>query len=378
MSSEAFHLDLVELETSMSRKQHATMADVARKAGVGVTTVSYVLRNINSGWSISEETRQRVHDAAKEVNYQPNAAARALATNKTGYIGFLLSDEIGGGWANFYFAQQLAGVEAVAQQRGFGLSINRYNFTHIDKVVLPDQVGKRSVDGLILAGKVCKAAVVRLTEFGIPCVSIGDAFEHEGLVPCVTHAFAQGLYDAVRHLAALGHRRISWTRLSRSTGSDRSWAQLKQLVAEDPQLRECQLTDRPVEQADETNGVTVFEQWYAQSPDTRETAIILGGSMIQPFMQQLQVRNMQCPRDISLISAIDQPGFVYSYPPITAIDHHCNTLGELAANSLIDHLEKKTRLRPVVSPVPTTLVVRGSSGRITPEGLADSNESNVL
>lgn len=348
----------------MSRKQHATMADVARKAGVGVTTVSYVLRNINSGWSISDETRQRVQDAAREVRYQPNAAARALATSKTGYIGFLLSDEIGGGWSNFYYAQQLAGVETVARDRGFGLSINRYNFTHIDKVVLPDQVGRRSVDGLILAGHVCKAAVVRLMEFGIPCVSIGDAFEHAGLVPCVTHTFAEGLHDAVKHLTFLGHQRIGWTRLSQRSGSDRIWAQLKKLIADDPNLKQCCLTDLMVDQANESNGVDIFNQWHAQSQQTRETALILGGCMIQPFMQQLQMHNLQCPRDISLISGIDQPGFIYGYPPITAIDHHCNTLGELAANALIDHLEKKSKLKPVVSPVPTTLVVRGSCDKL--------------
>ncbi|MFG0247438.1 MAG: LacI family DNA-binding transcriptional regulator [Phycisphaeraceae bacterium JB051] len=348
----------------MARKQHATMADVARKAGVGVTTVSYVLRNINSGWSISDETRQRVHDAAKEVNYQPNAAARALATNKTGYIGFLLSDEVGGGLSNVYFAQQLAGVEEIARQRGYCLSVNRYNFTHIDKLVLPDQVGKRSVDGLILTGHVCKAAVVRITEFGIPVVSIGDAFEYEGLVPSITHDFAQGLYDAVRHLAELGHRKISWTRLSNDTGSDRIWSLLQSKVQQDDTLNHIQLHDRLVPLANEENGVRVFADWHRQPVEQRESAMILGGCMIQPFLQQMRRHQLQCPRDLSLISGIDQPGFVYNDPPITAIDHHCQTLGELAANALIDHLDKKTKLKPVVSPAPTTLVVRESCGHV--------------
>ena len=346
----------------MARKHHATMADVAKKAGVGVTTVSYVLRNINnSGWSISEQTRQRVQEAAQEVNYQPNAAARALATNRTGYIGFLLSDEVGDGLANHYFAQQLAGAEEIARERGFGLSVNRYNFTHIDKVVLPDQVGKRSVDGLILTGHVCKAAVIRLTEFGIPCVSIGDAFEHEGLLPNVIHDFANGLHQAVTHLAELGHRRISWCRPKKNnTGSDRIWSQLKQRVAEDASLKNCQLTDRSVDQANEQDGIAVFDQWNQQAVESRETAMILGGSMILPFMQKLQMQGMQCPQDISLISGIDHPNFVYGFPAITAIDHHCGTLGQLAADMLIDHLDKKTKLKPVVSPVPTSLVVRDS------------------
>ncbi|HCD32112.1 MAG TPA: hypothetical protein DER01_06860 [Phycisphaerales bacterium] len=347
----------------MARKQHATMADVAKKAGVGVTTVSYVLRNIkNSGWSISEQTRQRVQEAAREVNYQPNAAARALATNKTGYIGFLLSDEVGDGLANHYFAQQLAGAEQVARERGFGLSVNRYNFTHIDKVVLPDQVGKRSVDGLILTGHVCKAAVIRLTEFGIPCVSIGDAFEHEGLVPSVIHDFAKGLHQAVTHLAKLGHRRISWCRLKNDSGSDRIWAQLTKLIKQDTLLNHCQLKDRLVDNANEADGICVFDQWHQQETQSRETAMILGGSMILPFMQKLQMHGMQCPDDISLISGIDHPNFEYGFPAITAIDHHCDTLGQLAADTLIDHLDKKTKLNPLISPVPTTLVIRGSCG----------------
>jgi len=349
----------------MTRKQHATMADVARHARVGVTTVSYVLRNISSGWSISDQTRKRVQEAARKINYQPNAAARALATRKTGYIGFLLSDEIGGGWTNHYFAGQLAGVEDAARDRGYGLSINRYNFTHIDKVVLPDQVGRRSVDGLILAGAVCRAAVMRLTEFELPCFSIGDTFEYKDLVPSVTHAFAQGLHHAVKHLAQLGHRRIIWCRQKESTGSARNWAQLQQYIAADETLKHCHVIDYQLSGLDEQHGGAFFEHWYVQDVEQRATGIIIGRSMMMPFMQQLQIMGLQCPLDVSLISATDHPMFAYHFPPITAIEHHCYKLGEIAANKLIDHLEGGSQLEPTISPVPTTLVVRGSCASIS-------------
>ena len=79
--------------TRQPRKRPATMADIARQAGVSRTTVSFVLNNHASSASIPAETKERILEAAKQLSYRPNLAAQVLHTNQTHTIGFI-TDEI--------------------------------------------------------------------------------------------------------------------------------------------------------------------------------------------------------------------------------------------------------------------------------------------
>ena len=93
----------------------ATMKDVAKLAGVSLSTTSYALNGSNK---ISEATKQKVLDAAMQLNFSPNAAARSLKTKKTKIIGVILSDFIGS-----YFSSLLAGIQQKVRENGYDVIV---------------------------------------------------------------------------------------------------------------------------------------------------------------------------------------------------------------------------------------------------------------
>ncbi len=342
------------------RRKPATMADVARIAGVGVSTVSYILRNKDTGWSISDDAKKRVREAARQVAYEPNAAARALVTRKTYNVGFLLADTIGDGFANPYFSAQLVGVEQVTRQHGYGLRINRYTRAELDRLVVSTELGHRTVDGMILTGFVESATARRLSELDLPCVSVGDTFETNNLMASVTHTHADGLYEAVCHMASFGHRRIGWCEMGGNVGNQRTRQILQQKIAQNPQLIGVQLSCVPSGYVDFAEGHAFFKEWAQQPVHERLTGIMMSEPMAQAFLKNLYHAGLSCPRDVSLIVTSESRASEYMHPPMTALNHHCEKLGQIAAELLIGYLTKGDPLNDTVSPLPTSLSVRES------------------
>ena len=92
-----------------------SMKDIAQRCGVSVATVSKAL---NGQPDISEETRSRIEDAAREMGYMTNAAARALKTNRTYNLGVLFVDERRSGLAHEYFSSMLESFKVEAEAQG--------------------------------------------------------------------------------------------------------------------------------------------------------------------------------------------------------------------------------------------------------------------
>jgi LacI family transcriptional regulator len=105
----------------LARRQ-ARSKDVAERAGVSRTTVSFVLNDV-PGVKITEETRQRVLRAARELNYYPTAAARSLASGKTHRIGLILGQGKERLASDVFFPTFLQGVTAFLHQRGYLLVV---------------------------------------------------------------------------------------------------------------------------------------------------------------------------------------------------------------------------------------------------------------
>ena len=129
----------------------ATLKDIAQIAGVNESTVSYVINNKPKAKCFQEKTRERILNIARDLNYHPNAAARALSTCKTGNIGFILSDQVEGLWENPYWAQMLTGsglgavVRAGFVERGF------FAVLHAVLLVVLENSGRLASPGLLAA-----------------------------------------------------------------------------------------------------------------------------------------------------------------------------------------------------------------------------------
>src|SRR5207302_4085649 len=189
-------------------KRPATLADVARMAGVVAMTAS---RAINQSGYVSAEVRQRVSEAVKKLNYRPNMVARQLRVRHLNAIGILLPDI-----ANPFSTKLVDGVRQVFDEAGYTTFIATTSGSiHNERASLQAFADHR-VDGLIVATRGTKMGdeVLRdIARRGMPTVTIGRPV-NLAAVDCVTANHWQGAFDAVTHLISIGHRNIGFVGIS--------------------------------------------------------------------------------------------------------------------------------------------------------------------
>jgi LacI family transcriptional regulator len=197
--------------------QRATIADVAKLAGVGKVTVSYVLNGQGRTARISDETAKKILRAAEQLSYRPNAVARMLVTKRTDLIAvvFQRGDFFSSGSA--FTAEVLRGVGAKAVETGFDIMLHT---KEVPSQTEADVLADGRVDGVLILRDEDDPTVVGLADRGLPCVRFFSR-SHSADKPYVDADNYSGGRLATRHLIDLGHRRIGMVRGSlRSTSSN--------------------------------------------------------------------------------------------------------------------------------------------------------------
>lgn len=179
-----------------------SQADVARRAGVSIMTVSRV---VNGSSKVRGETREKVLQAIRELSYYPNAAARALNRNRTNVIEVVIPHE-DYFFSSEYFSELLFGIEKVVRERQYNLIFNTYDLVkQVDYAALYKQ---RKVDGLmIVAPAMSDRRLGDLHAEGVPFVLINGRSDEQPL-SYVDVDNERGAALAVEYLLDLGHRRI--------------------------------------------------------------------------------------------------------------------------------------------------------------------------
>lgn len=322
-------------------KKRATLRAVAKEAGVAISTASCILRNVDTGWSMHPETKQRVLDAAGKLGYQPNATARALATQRNEYIGILIPKTVPDGWNNSYFSSLLCGAEKVAHKKGFGLVVGQYDEADINDFILPRHVKERSVDGVILTGYATESIIKQFQDYGITCVAAGMHLEIEGQIATLPSLRKDSLLKALRYLIGLGHRRIGWRQNSKTRVEIALQDSIKTGLTQIPGGADCELTTLVSAGGSFRNGPAILKQWLSIPEAQRPTAIIMGTPAAMTFIAGLREQNLNCPEHISIIGIGDPSLNQIYYPQLTAIDSDQESKGVMAAELLIHQLCKK-------------------------------------
>lgn len=182
---------------------HPTITDVARMAGVAVSTVSRVLND--SGY-VSEPTRRKVLDAAAQLDFQPNHIARSLVQKSTKLIGMVISDIL-----NPFYSQLARAIENASEENGYSVVLcNTNESVEKEKQYLKILLAKR-VDGIIMAGGRGLGDAYNLHLYDaavhVPLVLSNECIDHENIysVCCDKEA---GAYEMTNYLIGLGHRDI--------------------------------------------------------------------------------------------------------------------------------------------------------------------------
>ncbi len=336
----------------MAKKVSA--ADVARKAGVSRTTVSFVLNNA-PGKIIPEETRQRILHAARELAYRPDELARKLAMTKHHAIGLYVS-HTHSFYADAYIIRFVEGMATVLNRYRFQLVIESLRVEESRYLQMARSDGLEGIILINLHGQ--DEGLNQLMDSGFPLVVIGRVGDPG--VPQVDIDNLVASQEVVTHLADLGHRRIGMI-----THAPLVFSAARERL--DGYRRA--LEDRGLERREEWVRIGDFseESGYAEMqrllalPDP-PTAVFAGNDMVAfGAMKAAKDAGLRIPADVSLAGFDDDFLSRYLNPPLTTMSLPAASLGARAAKHLIqllvNELPEASR-RLILS---TRLAVRGST-----------------
>ena len=337
----------------MTQRQRATSADVAARAGVSRTTVSFVL-NARTDVAIPEETRQRVQEAARELGYRPHGAARALAGGASHTIGLVFRQSPEQVSADALLAETLWGIGSEAHLGGYRVLVEPLspgNGRYMDLVL------SERVDGMIVSGpRVDDEDLAQMVADGFPVIL-------QGSLPTLPAASVDvdnraGARTAVEHLLCLGHRRIGCITnapLAYTAAADRlaGYQEAMQAagVGADPNL--------VVEGGfDATSGMAAMHDLLTRAPDI--TAVFVASDVVAfGALRALRVAGRRVPEDVSLVGFDDIPLARHFDPPLTTIHLPARAIGAAAGRALVDRLAgREGHARTLLA---TELIVRDST-----------------
>ncbi|MCO6451121.1 MAG: LacI family DNA-binding transcriptional regulator [Caldilineales bacterium] len=333
-------------------KSRPTISDVAREAGVSISTVSRVM---NGTAPVADETMQRVLDAVAALNYTPQAAARTLAGRRTQTIGLLLP-EISGG----FFVPMLRGVEATVRAAGYDLLIYATAHAHSGYEPAFKPLGEHNTDGLLVfAGRLDDAEIARLYSQDFPLVLLHRNPPTGLAIPYVTFENKAGATKAVEHLIT-NHGRSRILYLAGPRGNeDSAWrlAGYRQALKNHGLAFDSDL----VVQADfdEACAHRVVADLLANG--VRFDAIFAGDDeSAMGALLALRETGKRVPDDVSLIGFDDILAARHIAPPLTTVRAPIEQAGAEATRQLLNVIEgNDVTLKTLL---PTELIVRASCG----------------
>ncbi|NIW44021.1 MAG: LacI family DNA-binding transcriptional regulator, partial [Gammaproteobacteria bacterium] len=186
-----------------------TIRDVAKKADVHPSTVSRVF---SGKATISEETRQRVLDAANTLGFQPNAIARSLSIQKTHTIGMVVPHVFEGFFDDSFFPQIMRGILDAAYQHHFRIILGGSQGYQDEISQIKEIMQSSQADGIVvMSSRLDVDTVKQLIDLNTPFVLLGHPpSEHLTEITWVDADNKLATQHAVEHLIALGHTRIAY------------------------------------------------------------------------------------------------------------------------------------------------------------------------
>ncbi|MCS5734718.1 LacI family DNA-binding transcriptional regulator [Herbiconiux sp. CPCC 203386] len=324
------------------------MVEVARLAGVSQQTVSRV---VNGNPNVGKDVFRRVDEAIRQLDYRPNKAARALATNRSMNLGV-----ISFGLAQYGPSVALFGIAEEARRHGYATSL--VTLGDVDKRTIQsalDHLTATSVDGVLVLAPV-QAARVALSgmDYGIPLVVFDPG--SEGLPNHVAVDEVRGARLATRHLLELGHETVWHVRGPAGwTGAEarvRGWA--------------AELSAQHRFAPDTFDGDWTSESGYRAgqlvAADPRITAVLVANDqMALGLMKALSENAVHIPGDVSVVGFDDIPESAYFRPSLTTVRLDFDEVGSRAFDRILD-LMKGARTDDPIPLIASDLILRDTTG----------------
>ncbi|MDQ2940905.1 MAG: LacI family transcriptional regulator [Chloroflexota bacterium] len=334
-------------------RRRPTIEDVARLAGVSKGAVSVAL---NGQAGVADATRARISEAARTLSWRPSLRARALLASRSFAFGLVISRPPELLAADPFFAAFIAGVESILASRGLALVLQVVDEDPEREAACYRRLAHEGrVDGVLLTDlRIDDPRFVWLTELDLPAVAVGRP--PSGCpFPWLDTGDREGVRQAVRHLIALGHRRIAHVDGApgyvHTVARRRAWEDELRAHGLEPDLHVA---------GDFTGqgGAAATRQLLECRP--QPTAIVYANDLMAIAGMSAAVEaGLQLPDQLSVVGVDDIPLAAHVRPALTTVRQDATDWGRAAARSLVALVEGEAL--PTLTLAPVTFVERSST-----------------
>jgi LacI family transcriptional regulator len=339
-------------------KHRVTIVEVAKQAGVAVSTVSRVL---NGGYA-SPAVRAKVQEVVRELGFVPSTSARGLKLGRTGLVGFV-SWNTHGAWAS----QLLCGIEDELVGRAVSVVLGSIGLRGTyDASAVRAWIGEHRVDGLVLARAPVEHTPIidELRGAGLPTVMIASDVDFGYGVRLTVENRVSGQM-AAKHLIELGHRRIGFLGGPRESVDSRD-----RLMGLEEAIRGAGLELDPEHAGfamsyNPESAVGYAKRWLSLSRDVRPTAVVLGNDeMAMQFARVLLDRGVKIPDECSVVGFDGVPEAARFWPAMTTVSQPLRDMGSAACRILMQMIDGTDDHITDAVTFKTELIVRESTGPV--------------
>ncbi|WP_291785288.1 LacI family DNA-binding transcriptional regulator [Cecembia sp.] len=337
----------------MKKGHQVTMKEIAKKLGVSVSTVSRALKDSPE---LHPETKKRIVEMAKSMNYQYNLLAQSLRISKSKVLGVIVPE-----LTSHFFSSNISGIQDTAYKRGYNIMICQSNESYEQEKANVRTLVSSQVDGLLISLSRETKNYDHLRELydrEIPFMMF-DRVTEEIPVSRVTVDDAHGAYLAVQHLLEQGCKKVAYF-----SGPEDLYISKKRKEGYLLALAEFGISesDSKIYVTDLTAEMNREMTLKMLESNDRPDAVF---AMIDPLavdiMMVLKERGIKIPNDIALAGFTNNPTSAVIEPSLTTVSQPGYEMGQIAANHLLDQLDDLVSDEPQSFILHTTLVPRNSS-----------------
>lgn len=301
-----------------------TIHDVAKKAGVSITTVSWV---INNKGNISEETRQKVWKAIEELNYVPSFSAQSLKKKKTETIGLVLSE-----LAGYFHSELLRGIEEkMIEYEDYIILACSANRRTLNAAI--DFLTRRRYDGYILfAPLITDEDIRKVARRKIPVVVL-DRYLNDKYIFNILIDNKKGVLEALKYISSKGYKKMGVVKGKNSFDSDERFAAIMEnkdefgFIIKNEWITESSFTKK--------SGYALGDYYYSLE-DKPEIIFCLNDESAIGLMQRFRELGIKIPYDIGIVGFDDIEISKYLNPSLSTVKRPMYEIGTLAVELLFE------------------------------------------
>ncbi|MBB5325394.1 LacI family transcriptional regulator [Anoxybacillus tepidamans] len=330
-----------------------TIYDVAKEAGVSISTVSRVINNTGR---ISEKTRKKVLKVMETLHYQPSMVASALTGKRTRTIGLIIPDV-----ANPFFAEIARKVEDRGRELGFNvLMCNTDNNPETEEMYL-SLLKQKSVDGIIIGTTTKNYTVLNeLLHEHFPIAFIAQDIPELAIDVVRVDDFLGG-YQAVSHLVSLGHKKIAIMLGNLNRTSDKDRLQAYRQVLQENGLEYDERLVIYTDYSMEAGKRAAFE--LLRSPQKPTAIFACFDSLAVGVYQAAKEMGLCIPEDLSVVGFDNTILATIVDPPLTTVAQPIDEMGRQVVDLIIREIEGEKNMKQRVI-LPPELIVRHSTKQL--------------